>query len=173
MNQPELKNKYFPFSPKFENKLECYHSFNLRYTWNLIDSINVKSINEIISNIKSFLVDQKTEKKNISGLVLLPKKIPNTFLEHPTLMVLSSDVIMNISCLHREDINLNAISSLSYSFPHLLHGRGLPVGSESNQFESKYLLMLLCTALDLALSTVYFKKIQEIFLNFSVIIFLI
>jgi hypothetical protein len=154
MIQSEFKSKYFPFSPQFDSTLSCYHSLNLRYTWNLIESINAKSINEIISNMKSFLSDQKTQKKKTSGLILLPKKIPDIFLEYPTLTILSSEIFMNISCLHREDINLNNGSSISFSFPHLLHGNGLPVGSESNQFESKYLLMLLCTALDLALSTV-------------------
>lgn len=154
MIHPEFKSKYFPYSPQFESTLSCYHSYNLRYTWSVIDSVNAKAINEIISKVKTFLIDQNKQNNGTSGLVLLPTKLSNSFIDYPTLTILATDLFMNISCLHREDINLSGHSSLSFSFPHLLHGNGLAVGTQSNQLESKFLIMLLCTSLDLALSTV-------------------
>ena len=164
-NSAELINKYFPTSHETKYyPLSCKFKDNPRSIWNSIEKLTQNELTEIFNKIGCFkILNEEVLKKDLLNtlppMILIPKKIDEKFIQNPNVNILSEDVSLNISCLHREQINLEIQESdedkIINCLPHLLNiENGLNLDEASVSIGIDYLNMIMITCLDLAKSKV-------------------
>ena len=160
-----LLSKYFPASGnKPQYPLACKFLNNPRTIWQSIKNLTQNDLTEIFSKIGCFKILKEEVKKiefltTIPPLVLLPMQIDEKFINHPSINYLSNDLIVQVSCLHREQIKLEGQTieenTIITCLPHLLSSQNAISLKEKNlTIGFNYLSMLLITCLDLAKSKV-------------------
>jgi hypothetical protein len=159
----ELISKYFPISHETKNYLlSCKFKNNPRGIWNSIEKLTQNDLSEIFTKIGCFkILNDEVLKKDLlntlPSMILMPKTIDKAFIQNPSLNVLSHGVSLNISCLHREQINLEIQETdedkIFNCLPHLLNIEdGLNL--DETNIGIDYLTMIILTCLDLAKSQV-------------------
>jgi hypothetical protein len=124
-----------------------------------IKQLNVEDITDIYRDIGIITArDDIAQQLKLAStaLVLLPKNLEKNFVQYPNINTVESLCNLNISCIHREDIKLlfGAKNYIYKNYPHLIQGESLDLISRKIKLETKHLLIIMSTCLDLGNSPV-------------------
>lgn len=148
--------------------------FKNQSIWNSIEKLTQADLTDIFSKTGCFkILNDEVLKKDLLNtlppMVLLPKVIDEKFIKNPNVSIVSSDIVLHVSCLHREQCKLeiqegNNEDKIVTCLPHLLNiDNGLSLNDTGATIGTDYLNMILITCLDLSKSTVcahsnFFKR---------------
>jgi hypothetical protein len=166
-----MDKEFFPDFIMQSNYLNCNHVYNPRCIWTSIKQLNVEDITDVYRDIGIITArDDMTQQLQLAStaLVLLPKNLEKNFAKYSNINTVESLSSLNISCIHREDIKLlfGTKNYIYKNYPHLIQGESLDLISKKIKLETKHLLIIMSTCLDLGNSPVFnFYIIVLVFFN--------
>lgn len=156
----EMSKIYYPEITQTYNYLSCDFMYNPRYIWSSLDVLSSDDLTNIYKNLGMIKqgddADNETQIVGLSAIVLLPKIINQNFIDVPNIKSVDCMSNLMVSCIHRENIKLfiGNQSFININYPHLLEGKCLNLMEENIKLSLKYVIVLLCTCLDLRNSQV-------------------